>query len=110
MMCLDLSTRCQRECRDLETHTSFTNMFGPPEIVVHRTQQLDHVDQALLGIIRTNSASQFAQHAPELPQFREAIIQCEDDIESLSSFQEFILLTDSESYRPVAKFFATPCR
>ncbi|KAG1741575.1 GH3 auxin-responsive promoter [Suillus paluster] len=78
------------------------------------SQQLkDHVDQTLLEFIRPNSASQFARHAPELANFREAVAQSDskDDIDFLRSFREFIPTTNYEPYRPfIAKFFATPCR
>ncbi|KAG1741574.1 uncharacterized protein EDB91DRAFT_1081832 [Suillus paluster] len=78
------------------------------------SQQLkNHVDQALLEFIRPNSASQFAQHAPELAHFRKAIAQSDskDDNVFLRSFREFIPTTNYEPYRPfIAKFFATPCR
>ncbi|KAG2064565.1 hypothetical protein BDR04DRAFT_1084243 [Suillus decipiens] len=70
------------------------------------------MDQALLGFIQPNSASQFAQHAPELAKFREAIahIDSKDDIEFLRSFRETVPTTDYEPYRPyIAKFFATDC-
>ncbi|KAG2062533.1 hypothetical protein BDR04DRAFT_1165051, partial [Suillus decipiens] len=60
------------------------------------------MDQALLGFIQPNSASQFAQHAPELAKFREAIahIDSKDDIEFLRSFRETVPTTDYEPYRP----------
>lgn len=73
----------------------------------------DLLDQALLGFIRPNSMSQFAQHASELADFREAIAQrnSNDDIEFLRSFREFVPTTNYEPYRPfIAKFFATPCK
>ncbi|OJA21409.1 hypothetical protein AZE42_01926 [Rhizopogon vesiculosus] len=77
-------------------------------------QQLkDHVNQALLKIIRPNSASQFAQNAPVLAKFREAITQGDsnDDIEFLSQFRTLVPITSYELYEPfVAKFFADPCR
>ncbi|KAG1731726.1 GH3 auxin-responsive promoter [Suillus lakei] len=71
------------------------------------------LDQALLGFIRPNFASQFARHAPELANFRDSIARTDskDDIEFLRSFQEFIPTTNYESYRPfMAKFFATHCK
>ncbi|KAG1730356.1 GH3 auxin-responsive promoter-domain-containing protein [Suillus lakei] len=78
------------------------------------SQQLkDFVDQALLGFIRPNSASQFAQHAPELANFRETIAHSDskDDIEFLRSFRESVPTTNYEPYRPyIAKFFATHCK
>ncbi|KAG1863073.1 GH3 auxin-responsive promoter [Suillus subluteus] len=78
------------------------------------SQQLkDRVDRALLEFIRPNSASQFAQDAPELARFREAIAQGnpKDDLEFLRSFREFVPTTNYEPYRPfIAKFFATPCK
>jgi hypothetical protein len=73
----------------------------------------DLLDQALLGFIRPNSESQFAQHAFELANFREAIAQknSNDDTEFLRSFREFIPTTNYDPYRPfIAKFFATPCK
>lgn len=73
----------------------------------------DRVDRALLEFIRPNSASQFAQDAPELAKFRDAIAQgdSKDDLEFLGSFREFVPTTNYESYRPfIAKFFATPCK
>lgn len=73
----------------------------------------DLLDQALLGFIRTNSMSQFAQRASELANFREAIAQrnLNDDIEFLRSFREFVPTTNYEPYRPfIAKFFATSCK
>ncbi|KAG2107325.1 GH3 auxin-responsive promoter [Suillus cothurnatus] len=73
----------------------------------------DLMDQALLGFIRPNSVSQFAQHASELANFREAMAQknSNDDIEFLRSFREFIPTTNYDPYRPfIAKFFATPCK
>ncbi|KAG0699818.1 GH3 auxin-responsive promoter [Suillus ampliporus] len=76
-------------------------------------QVKDHVNQALLEFIRPNSASQFAQHAPELAKFREAIApsNSKNNVEFLRSFREFIPTTNYEPYRPfIAKFFATPCR
>ncbi|KAG1795470.1 GH3 auxin-responsive promoter [Suillus plorans] len=78
------------------------------------SQQLkDRVDRALLEFIRPNSASQFAQEAPELAKFREAIAQNDsmDDREFLRIFREFVPTTNYEPYRPfIAKFFATPCK
>jgi hypothetical protein len=71
------------------------------------------LDQSLLGFIRPNSVSQFAHHASELANFREAMAQKDsnDDVELLRSFREFIPTTNYEPYRPfVAKFFATPCK
>ncbi|KAG1729171.1 GH3 auxin-responsive promoter [Suillus occidentalis] len=73
----------------------------------------DFLDQALLGFIRPNSISQFAHHASELANFREAMAQKDsnDDEELLRSFREFIPTTNYEPYRPfVANFFATPCK
>ncbi|KAG2152671.1 GH3 auxin-responsive promoter [Suillus bovinus] len=73
----------------------------------------DLLDRALLGFIRPNSMSQFAQHAPELANFREAMAQGnpDDDVEFLRRFREFIPTTDYEPYRSyIAKFFATPCK
>lgn len=73
----------------------------------------DFLDQALLGFIRPNSVSQFAHHASELANFREAMAQKDsnDDVELLRSFREFIPTTNYEPYRPfVDKFFATPCK
>ncbi|KAG1730351.1 GH3 auxin-responsive promoter [Suillus lakei] len=87
-----------------------------PDIVLSAelSQRLkDLLDQALLGFIRPNSVSQFAQHAPELANFREAIAQSDskDDIEFLRSFRESIPTTNYEPYRPfIAKFFTTPCK
>jgi len=71
------------------------------------------MDQALLGFIRPNSVSQFAQHASELANFRKAMAQknSNGDIEFLRSFREFIPTTNYDPYRPfIAKFFATPCK
>ncbi|KAG1816260.1 GH3 auxin-responsive promoter-domain-containing protein [Suillus variegatus] len=77
------------------------------------SQQLkDCIDKILLEIIQPNFASQFAQGAPELAGFREAIAQSDskDDINFLRSFREFIPITNYEPYRPfIAKFLATPC-
>ncbi|KAG0699821.1 GH3 auxin-responsive promoter [Suillus ampliporus] len=76
-------------------------------------QVKDHVDQTLLEFIRPNSTSQFAQRAPELENFRQAIAQSgsKDDIDFLRGFREFIPTTNYEPYRPfIAKFFATPCK
>ncbi|KAG2142922.1 GH3 auxin-responsive promoter [Suillus bovinus] len=77
------------------------------------SQQLkDRIDNVLLEIIRPNFASQFAQGAPELAGFREAIAQSDskDDIDFLCSFREFIPTTNYEPYRPfIAKFLAVPC-
>ncbi|KAG1878611.1 GH3 auxin-responsive promoter [Suillus tomentosus] len=77
------------------------------------SQQLkDRTDKILLEIIQPNFASQFAQGAPELAVFREAIAQSDskDDINFLRSFREFIPITNYEPYRPfIAKFLATPC-
>ncbi|KAG2138537.1 GH3 auxin-responsive promoter [Suillus clintonianus] len=73
----------------------------------------DLLDQTLLGMIRPNSASQFARHAPELEKFREAITrsEAEDNIDFLQNFREFVPTTNYEPYRPyIAKFFATPCK
>lgn len=73
----------------------------------------DLLDQALLGFLRPNSMSQFAHHASELANFREAMAQrnSNDDAELLRSFREFIPTTNYEPYRPfIAKFFATPCK
>jgi hypothetical protein len=72
----------------------------------------DHVDKVLLEITRQNFASQFAQGAPELARFREAITQSDskDDVDFLRSFREFIPITNYEPYRPfIAKFLASPC-
>ncbi|KAG1730332.1 GH3 auxin-responsive promoter [Suillus lakei] len=78
------------------------------------SQQLkDRVDQALLEIIQPNSASQFAQDAPELAKFYEAIAQSnsKDQMEFLRSFREFVPTMNYEPYRPfIAKFFVTPCK
>ncbi|KAG1878396.1 GH3 auxin-responsive promoter [Suillus tomentosus] len=78
------------------------------------SQQLKaRVDRALLEFIRPNSASQFAQEAPELAKFCEAIAQNDstDDREFLRIFREFVPTTNYESYRPfIAKFFAIPCK
>ncbi|KAG2138536.1 GH3 auxin-responsive promoter [Suillus clintonianus] len=73
----------------------------------------DNEDQSLLEIIRPSFASQFAQDAPELAKFREAMAQSDsmDDMQFLRSFRECIPTTNYESYRPfIAKFFATPCK
>ncbi|KAG2120452.1 GH3 auxin-responsive promoter [Suillus discolor] len=73
----------------------------------------EHMNQALLQFIRPNSASQYAQHAPELANFREAIAHSDskDDIDFLRSFREFVPTTDYEPYKPyIAKFFATQCK
>ncbi|KAG1735500.1 GH3 auxin-responsive promoter [Suillus lakei] len=75
-------------------------------------QLKDHVDQVLLEIIRPNFASQFAQGAPELAEFREAIAQSDskDDVDILRSFRGFVPITNYEPYRPfIAKFFVVPC-
>ncbi|KAG2039944.1 GH3 auxin-responsive promoter [Suillus americanus] len=72
----------------------------------------DHVDKVLLEIIRPNFGSQFAQSAPELARFREAIAQSDsnDDVDFLRIFREFIPTTNYEPYRPfIAKFLASPC-
>lgn len=73
------------------------------------SQQLkDHVHQVLLDITRPNSASQFAQNAPELAKFRAA--SSKDDVEFLRHFRELVPITTYECYKPfVAKFFVTPC-
>jgi hypothetical protein len=78
----------------------------------HSRRLKEHMDQALLEFIRPNSASLFAQHAPELAKFRETIAHSDskDDNEFLRSFREFVPTTDYEPYRPyIAKFFATHC-
>ncbi|KAG1815072.1 GH3 auxin-responsive promoter [Suillus subaureus] len=94
-------------------------MFRPDTDLLHSlsaelSQRLkDLLDQALLGFIRPNSVSQFAQHASELASFREAMAQrnSNDDAEFLRSFREFIPITNYEHYRPfIAKFFTTPCK
>ncbi|OJA21412.1 hypothetical protein AZE42_01925 [Rhizopogon vesiculosus] len=81
---------------------------------VQLSQQLqEHVNQALLEITRPNSASQFAQNAPVLAKFREAIAQgdSKDDIEFMRQFRALVPITSYEPYQPfVAKFFAEPCR
>jgi len=77
------------------------------------SQQLrDRIDQFILDILQPNSASQFARHAPELAQFRQAVAKDpKNDFEFLRSFRENVPLTGYESYRLlVAKFFASPCR
>ncbi|KAG2121881.1 GH3 auxin-responsive promoter [Suillus clintonianus] len=77
------------------------------------SQQLkDHANQVLLEIIRPNFASQFAQGAPELAKFREAIVQSDsnDDDDFLRSFRDLVPITNYEPYRPfIAKFLAIPC-
>ncbi|OAX31091.1 hypothetical protein K503DRAFT_673748, partial [Rhizopogon vinicolor AM-OR11-026] len=76
-------------------------------------QLKEHVNQALLEIIRTNSASQFAQNAPVLAKFREAIAQgdSKDDIEFMRQFRALVPITSYEHYEPfVENFFADPCR
>ncbi|KAG1815046.1 GH3 auxin-responsive promoter [Suillus subaureus] len=73
----------------------------------------DVLNQALLGFIRPNSVSQFAQHASGLEKFREAIAQrnSNDDTEFLRSFREFAPTTNYDPYKPfMAKFFVTPCK
>jgi hypothetical protein len=88
--------------------TDLLNSLSPE--LSQRLKEL--TDQALLGFIRTNFASQFAQHAPELARFRETIAHSdsEDDIQFLRSFRESVPITDYEPYRPyIAKFFTTPC-
>ena len=78
------------------------------------SQQLEeHANQFLLDFIRSNSASQFAQNAPALAKFREAITQgdSKDDIEFLGHFRALVPITSYEPYEPfVAKFFEAPCR
>ncbi|OJA21403.1 hypothetical protein AZE42_01930 [Rhizopogon vesiculosus] len=73
----------------------------------------EHVNQTLLEIIQPNSTSQFAQNAPVLAKFREAIAQgdSKDDIEFLRQFRALVPITSYEHYEPfIAKFFASPCR
>ncbi|OJA09215.1 hypothetical protein AZE42_00668 [Rhizopogon vesiculosus] len=73
----------------------------------------EHVNQVLLEIIRSNSASQFVQNAPVLAKFCEAIAQgdSKDDIELLRHFRVLVPITSYEPYKPfIAKFFASPCR
>jgi hypothetical protein len=74
----------------------------------------EHINQVLLDFIRPNSASQFAQNAPELAKFREAIAaqgNPKDNIEFIRHFRELVPITSYEPYEPfVAKFFASPCR
>src|SRR6267154_3836124 len=102
----------------MRTRPVYTNVSAPTtelldSLSAELSQQLrDRVDQFLLEIIRPNSASQFARHAPELTQFREAVAKDpKNDFEFLRIFRENVPLTDYESYRPfVAKFFASPCR
>ncbi|OAX31842.1 hypothetical protein K503DRAFT_805730 [Rhizopogon vinicolor AM-OR11-026] len=78
------------------------------------SQQLKgHVNQALLDFTRPNSTSQFAQNAPVLAKFREAIAQgdSKNDIEFLHQFRALVPITSYEHYKPfIAKFFAVPCR
>ncbi|OAX31570.1 hypothetical protein K503DRAFT_805968 [Rhizopogon vinicolor AM-OR11-026] len=78
------------------------------------SQQLKgHVNQALLGFTRPNSTSQFAQNAPVLAKFREAIAQdnSKDDTAFMRHFRALVPITSYEHYEPfVAKFFATPCQ
>jgi hypothetical protein len=92
-------------------------MSAPTDLLDSLSAELSHqlrsrVDQFLVEIIRPNSASQFACHAPELAPFREAIAKNpKNDLELLRSFREFVPLTDYEPYKPfTAKFFATPCK
>src|SRR5882757_2793308 len=81
---------------------------------VQLSQQLkEHVNQVLLEIIRSNSASQFAQNTPVLAKFREAIAHgdSKDDVEFLRHFRALVPITSYEPYKPfVAKFFASPCK
>ncbi|KAG1856113.1 GH3 auxin-responsive promoter, partial [Suillus subluteus] len=91
-----------------DTGTDLLNSLSPE--LSQRLKEL--MDQALLGFIRPNSTSQFAQHAPVLARFCETIAHSDskDDIQFLRSFREFIPTTDYEPYRPyIAKFFATHC-
>ncbi|KAG2138555.1 hypothetical protein DEU56DRAFT_755844 [Suillus clintonianus] len=77
-----------------------TRMSRPDTYPVHHlsaelSERLkDLLDQAGLGIIRPNSVSQFAQHAPELAIFRKAMAlsNWKDDIEFLRNFRKIALL------------------
>jgi len=78
------------------------------------SQQLkEDVNQVLLNFIRPNFASQFAQNAPVLAKFREAVAvgDLTDDIGLLRNFQEHVPITSYEPYEPfAAKFAVTSCR
>ncbi|KAG1900401.1 uncharacterized protein F5891DRAFT_1188715 [Suillus fuscotomentosus] len=70
-------------------------------------------DTDLLDSLSAELTQRYAQYAPELANFREAIAQndSKDDIHFLHSFREFVPTTDYEPHKPyIAKFFATQCK
>ena len=71
-------------------------------------------DKLRSSIVRANCNTQFAQTAPELTEFRQAISGLidgmSDDILS-QSFQKSVQFTTYDSYAPlIARFFEKPCK